>query len=249
MNPTQKELCERKSVRVFLEQPVPQSYKEMLFNAAMEAPSAGCQQLYTILDITDGQRKEKLAELCDHQPFIADAPVVLVFLADCARWTQVYEAAGCTPRKAGAGDLMLAMADACIAAQNVVVSAHSMGLGSCYIGDILENCEEVRQLLCLPAGVVPAAMLVIGWPAGRQLERKKPARFQTDYIVAKNTYPVFTQDQHRAALQDRARRGQNSQFEFDAWVQGFEKRKYDSDFAREMSRSAEQYLRDFLDKD
>lgn len=248
MNPTQRELCERKSVRVFLDLPVPDSYKEKLFEAAMEAPTAGCQQLYTILDITDQPLKEQLAELCDHQPFIASAPVVLVFLADCARWPQVYEAAGCAPRKAGAGDLMLAMADACIAAQNVVVSAHSMGLGSCYIGDILENCEEVRQALNLPAGVVPAAMLVIGWPTKQQLERRKPARFQTNYIVSKNTYPAFTPEQHRQALEDRAQRGQNEQFCFEQWVQAFEKRKYDSDFSREMSRSAGEYLKDFLDE-
>ena len=153
MNPTQQGIQDRKSVRVFLDQPVTPAMKEQLLEAAFQAPTAGCQQLYTILDITDPERKARLAELCDHQPFIATAPVVLVFLADCARWPGVYREAGCAPRPAGAGDLFLAVADACIAAQNVVVAAQSLGLGSCYIGDILENCEQVREELALPAQV------------------------------------------------------------------------------------------------
>lgn len=246
MNPTQQAIRNRKSVRVFLEQPVTPAMKEQLLQAAFQAPTAGCQQLYTILDITDPERKARLAELCDHQSFIATAPVVLIFLADCARWPEVYRAAGCQPRPAGAGDLFLAMADACIAAQNVVVEAESLGLGSCYIGDILENCEQVRKELALPAGVVPAAMLVIGWPTRQQQQRRKPARFARNYIVAENQYPVYTDAQHRQALEERALRGGNHTFDFNQWVKAFEQRKYGSDFSREMSRSAAEYLKDFL---
>ena len=232
-------LSARKSVRVFTDEPVTAAERAAILEAAFQAPTAGNQQLYTILDITDPERKARLADLCDHQPFIATAPVVLVFLADCARWPQVYQEAGCQPRPAGAGDLFLAVADAWVAAQ-------SLGLGSCYIGDILENCEQVRQELALPAQVVPAAMLVIGWPTRQQQQRKKPARFARNYIVAENQYPAFTGAQHRQALEDRAARGGNGTFDFDQWVKAFEQRKYGSDFSREMSRSAAEYLKDFL---
>ena len=149
-NPTLDALCARKSVRVFTEEPVPQAVKNALFQAAMQAPTAGNQMLYTILDITDAALKARLADLCDHQPFIADAPVVLVFVADCQRWYDGFAAAGCAPRPPREGDLLLAAADAVIAAQNTVVAAESFGLGSCYIGDILENCEDVRSALALP---------------------------------------------------------------------------------------------------
>ena len=94
-NPTLDALCARKSVRVFTEEPVPQAVKNALFQAAMQAPTAGNQMLYTILDITDAALKARLADLCDHQPFIADAPVVLVFVADCQRWYDGFAAAGC----------------------------------------------------------------------------------------------------------------------------------------------------------
>ena len=115
-------LTARKSVRVFTGDPITADERGAILHAAFQAPTAGNQQLYTILDITDPALKATLADLCDHQPFIAKAPLVLVFLADCRRWLNAYHAAGIEDvRKPGAGDLMLAMADTCIAAQNAVV--------------------------------------------------------------------------------------------------------------------------------
>lgn len=51
-----------------------------------------------------------------------------------------------------------------IAAQNAVVAAEALGLGSCYIGDIVENAEEVAALLDLPPYTMPLSMLIIGTP-------------------------------------------------------------------------------------
>ena len=156
-NPILQSLFDRKSVRVYEEKPIPAEMKQAILEAAAQAPSAGCQQLYTILDITDPALKEALAESCDHQPFIAKAPLVLVFCADCKKWYDAYLEAGCTPRTPGVGDLMLAVTDTAIAAQNAVVAAESFGIGSCYIGDIMENCDTQRSLLHLPARIPSAA--------------------------------------------------------------------------------------------
>ena len=89
-----------------------------------------------------------------------------------------------------------ACADALIAAQNTVVAAESLGVGSCYIGDILENCERVRQLLELPKYVLPIAMVVYGYPVESQKNRKKPARFEKEYIVFENKYRRLTKEEH-----------------------------------------------------
>ena len=150
MNEIMESLYQRKSMRAYEDREIPEEMKKLILKAASQAPTAGCQQLYTILDITDQKLKEALSESCDHQPFIAKAPMVLVFCADCKKWYDAYLEAGCEPRKPGVGDLMLAVTDTVIAAQNAVVAAESFGLGSCYIGDIMENCEEQRRLLCLP---------------------------------------------------------------------------------------------------
>ena len=79
MNEILKSLHDRKSVRVFTEEPISDTDKTQILEAALAAPSAGCQLLYTILDITDQAKKDRLADLCDHQPFIAKAPMVLIF--------------------------------------------------------------------------------------------------------------------------------------------------------------------------
>ena len=240
-------LSARKSVRVFTPDPVTPDERAAILNAAFQAPTAGNQQLYTILDITDPALKATLADLCDHQPFIAGAPLVLVFLADCRRWLNAYHAAGITDaRKPGAGDLMLAVADTCIAAQNAVVAAESLGIGSCYIGDVLENAEAMRDALHLPQYVVPACMLVFGRPTEQQQRRPKPARFAEQAVVCENVYTDRTPDELRADFAAKAAANGQLDYDFDKAVQAFCKRKYASDFSREMTRSAGIYWKEFL---
>ena len=240
MNEVLRQLHARKSVRAFLDKPVPPEVKRAVLEAACAAPTAGNQQLYTILDVTDQAVKDTLAETCDHQPFIAKAPMVLIFCADCRKWYDAYAAAGCAPRAPGPGDLWLALSDANIAAQNAVTAAWSLGLGSCYIGDILENAETHRTLLGLPEYVVPAAMLVFGYPTAQQLEREKPARCALEHIVHENAYRTMDAAQLEAMLAPRA-----GERPYPDWLNAFCQRKYNSEFSREMTRSAGVYLEQF----
>ena len=175
MNEILQQLARRKSVRAYEEVPVTAEEKRLILEAACQAPTAGNQQLYTIIDVTSQPLKDALAVSCDDQPFIAKAPMVLVFCADCKKWYDAYRDAGLSPRAPGAGDLMLAVTDAAIAAQNAVTAAESLGIGSCYIGDIMERCQEQRRLLSLPDYVFPAVMLVFGRPTRQQADRVKPS--------------------------------------------------------------------------
>lgn len=240
MNDIIQSLYDRKSVRVFTEAPVAPEVKHAILEAAAQAPSAGCQQLYTILDITDPALKATLADTCDHQPFIAKAPVVLVFCADCRKWYDAYLAAGCAPRAPGVGDLLLACSDTLIAAQNAVVAAESLGIGSCYIGDIMELCEEHRRLLNLPQWVFPAAMLVMGYPTQQQKDRPKPERFPLSHVVHENSYRAMGEAELREMFA-----GRTDGRDYESWMRAFCDRKYNSDFAWEMSRSVGEYLHDF----
>lgn len=240
MTNTIRELFARKSVRVFTEQEITKEQKQMILEAAMQAPTAGNQQLYTILDITDPQLKEALAESCDHQPFIAKAPLVLVFCADCKKWYDLFAVNGCAPRKPGVGDLLLAVSDTNIAAQNAVTAAWSMGIGSCYIGDIMEQYEENRRLLKLPEYVFPCAMAVFGYPTEQQMRREKPERCKISHIVHENTYREMDGDELKDMFSKNAV-GKS----FEEWCSAFCKRKYNSDFSREMTRSVAEYLNQF----
>lgn len=240
MNQVMEQLKERKSVRVFTDRPMEAEKISAILEAACHAPTAGNQQLYTIIHVTDPKLKAQLAESCDHQPFIAKAPLVLVFCADCRKWYQAYREYGCEPRKPGVGDLMLAVSDTNIAAQNAVVAAHSLGIGSCYIGDIMENAQSQRQILSLPEYVFPAAMLVFGYPTQQQLERQKPPRCEMRHIVHENGYRDMDADELKQMLSVKA-----GEREFEEWITAFCNRKYNSDFSREMTRSVAAYLEDF----
>lgn len=243
MNDVLTQIKNRKSVRVFEDRPIDSETKKQILSAAFEAPTAGAMMLYTILDITDQSLKDKLAVLCDHQPFIAKAPMVLIFLADYQRWYDTYSYAECNPRKPGEGDILLASADALIAAQNTVVAAESLGVGSCYIGDIIENCESIRELLELPDYVLPIAMLVYGYPTESQKNRKKPARFDEQYIVFENNYKRLSKEEHEQMHASLRKRSGLAPMDFQDAVKDKFNRKYMSDFAKEMNRSAAEHLK------
>ena len=238
-NEVLSQLYARRSTRVFTGRPIPEEARRAILEAAAQAPSAGCQQLYTILDIQSQALKEALVKTCDNQPFIAQADMVLVFCADCRKWLEGFQDCGCNPRVPGAGDLLLAVSDSNIAAQNAVTAAWSLGIGSCYIGDVMENCEAQRALLKLPKYVFPAAMVVFGYPTEQQLTREKPRRAPMEKIVYRDTYPEMT-EADRKALFDRA-----PEKAYIDYMRAFCARKYNSDFSREMTRSVEEYLKDF----
>ena len=242
MNEIIKQLHDRKSVRVYEDRPVGPEVKQAILEAAIQAPSAGNMALYTILDITDQTMKDKLAVSCDNQPFIATAPMVLIFCADYRRWYDVFCAHVDEVRKPGMGDLFLAQADTLIAAQNAVVAAHSFGLGSCYIGDITEHFEYHKELLGLPQYVVPAAMLCIGYPTQQQLSRPKPPRHAVSDLVHENGYSL----EKSAEMERMLSVQQNKDAEELAdWIRRFCKRKWNSDFSQEMSRSCAEMVKDW----
>ena len=242
MNEVIRQLHDRKSVRVYEDRPIEPEVKQAILEAAIQAPSAGNMALYTILDITDPEMKQKLSVSCDNQPFIATAPMVLIFCADYRRWYDVFRDHVDTVRKPGMGDLFLAQADTLIAAQNAVVAAHSFGLGSCYIGDITENFEYHKQLLNLPQYVVPAAMLCIGYPTEQQLNRPKPARHDVSDLVHENGYSLEKSHEMARMLSQQQNKTEEDLAD---WIRRFCKRKWNSDFSQEMSRSCTEMVKDW----
>lgn len=245
MNEVIKQIKNRKSMRVFEDKKISGEIKGEILNSAFEAPTAGAMMLYSILDITDQTLREKLSVACDNQPFIAKAPLVLIFLADYQRWYDSFCFEDCSPRKPGEGDILLACADAIIAAQNTVVAAESLGIGSCYIGDIIENCETVRELLELPDYVLPAAMVVYGYPVEAQRNRKKPVRFEKQYIVSENKYHRLTKEEYVKMHETRNEKSGFPDRNISEDTIALCKSKYMSEFSLEMNRSAAEYLKKF----
>ena len=242
MNETIKSIKNRKSVRVYAQKDIGDMEKKAIIDAALQAPTAGNMTLYSIIDITDQELKDRLSVTCDNQPFIAKAPLVLVFCADFNRWMQIFEKYCDDVRKVSYGDFMLSTVDAVIAAQNAVVAAESLGIGSCYIGDITENYEIHKELLNLPDWVVPACMVCFGYPSEQQIARQKPPRFEAEDVVFNNRY----EDKGADKMQEMLMKRQNlSPDEIKDYVVKFCNRKHQSDFSIEMSRSCKAMIDDF----
>lgn len=254
MNETINLLNQRKSVRAYEDRPIPSDVKDEIIKSAMRAPTAGNMMLYSIIDITDQAIKDKLAETCDNQPFIAKAPLVLMFFADYQRWYDYYKVCGVTAslgiseddvRRPEEGDLMLACCDALIAAENAVVAADALGLGSCYIGDILENYEVHKELLGLPDYVFPISMVVFGYPTEQQKERQQPDRYDKSFIVFENKYKQLNKaefDQMYARMHERMKSFNGGKLEKSAGEVNYTN-KYTADFTKEMNRSVRAALK------
>lgn len=244
MNQTLKDIYARKSVRAYENREISAKEKRIILEAALQAPTAGNMSLFTIIDVTDPELKQKLSETCDHQPFIAKAPMVLAFCMDYQKWYNAFCAHETDVRKPAEGDLMLAFADTMIAAQNTVTAAESMGIGSCYIGDFLENYETHKEILGLPKYVLPTVLVVFGYPTGQQKERVKPARFAVEDVVCENTYQEKSGEEYMVLLK---RRQSLDGEDFDRWFTAFFKRKWNCAFSEEMSRSAREMIRSWME--
>ena len=243
MNTTINELLNRKSTRIFSDKEITNEVKETIINATVAAPSAGNMQLYTIIDVEDKKMIDKLSILCDNQLFISKAKWVLIFLADYQKWYDAFRSLDLETRSIQEGDLLLATTDATIAAQNAVTAAESLGIGSCYIGDIMENYEEIKDLLKLPRYTYPACMLVFGYPDERETKVIKPKRIDNKYIVHKNCYHQLNKDELKEMLSYKAN-GKT----YEEYMKAFLQRKHNSEFSEEMQRSARLYVDDFSKK-
>jgi nitroreductase len=197
VNETWKLIKNRRSLRAYSSQPIDDEAKQKIITGAMRAPTGGNMMTYSILEVADPQNKAKLVTTCNNLSFIAKAPLVLIFLADMQRWYDFYQHSDvqemCTrlnvqyqgPQE---GDLMLAICDALIAAQNACIVAESLGMGTCYIGDIIEHIEIHREMFDLPRWVIPITMVCFGYPKRKNKPLHLSPRFDQRYIHFTDKY-------------------------------------------------------------
>lgn len=247
MNQVIETIKNRTSLRKFTDQIITDEIKTLLFECGKLAPTAGNQMLYTMLDITDKKLKEKLAIACDEQSFIAKAPMVVIYLADHQKWFDYYKLNDvkgfCETKEqlsfeaSQESDLLLACEDAMCAAENMVLAAESLGIGSCYIGDILENYEYIKELLKLPDWAFPISMLVFGY-RDKEVKQQHRKRFDSEYIIFENQYRNLSEDELKTMYQELdGKYNEKNNIGAKNYAQMFYNRKTGSEFSKEMARS------------
>lgn len=248
-------LLNRRSIRAFADTVVNEETLQLLKTTTLRAPTAGNQCFYSIIEVKDTAVKHELAVLCDNQIMIEKAPIVWIFLADSLKWDNFYKEAGSVekgiqrgiqPRKLGLGDMHLSMQDAIIAAGYAQVAAEALGLGSCYIGDVIENHEKMVKLLNLKPQAMVACMLIMGYPKEGALNGRQTKRCPNDSVFMTDSY----KEMHLSDLQ-YAYKAQEQQFQkiegCDNIADRYYFRKHMSPFMEEMNRSAKKMIKEWED--
>jgi len=200
-NETIRLLIERSSCRSFFDRKIPDTVMNLIIESGCRAATGGNLQPYSIIKIENPATKKKLAELCGDQPFIETAPVDLIFCLDfhrLKRWAEL-EWAPFSATKSFR-HFWISFQDTIIAAQNICTAADALGLGSVYVGTVLECLRELKRLLQLPDGVFPVVLLALGYPKVRPSSKKK---LGIDTIVHNETYQDLPDNELHAAFTDK----------------------------------------------
>lgn len=174
-----------RSHRKFDGRAVPPALLQLLFACACSAPSKSDLQQADIVHVTDRAAVQAIADGIPDMPWIAAAPVFLVFCGNNRRIRQIGEWRGKPFVNEHLDHFMNAAVDAGIVMMNFIRAAEAAGLGTCPISAVRNRCEAISQLLGLPDGVFPVAGLCAGYPA--EPGRISP-RLQLDVTVHTNRY-------------------------------------------------------------
>jgi len=164
----------RRSIRAFQSKEVPQEIVEKLIDMAGWAPSAGNIQPWEFIIVRKSEIKRRLVEAALGQTFIEEAPVVIVV---CANQSRSYQGYGVR------GETLYCIQDTAAAIQNILLTAYALGLGACWVGAFRE--EEAREILKIPQGIRPVAIIPIGYPAEAP---QPPSRRTVNQIVHYETF-------------------------------------------------------------
>jgi nitroreductase len=194
----------RRSIRRYTPDPIPDDLLTEVLSAGPRASSSGNMQTYSIIVTRDRALRERLYEPHMEQSMVLDAPVLLTFCADFRRMRHWLRLSGAPDNFDNFMSFMIAAIDATLASQNVALAAEARGLGICYMGSTLANCDRIGRILELPPGVVP----VVGFSLGRPAEAPAPRdRLPLSGLVHYETYHDYSDADIAAIYEQRNRKG------------------------------------------
>ena len=155
----------RRVHRYFKPDPVPEALLETVLAAALSAPSKSDLQQVAIIRVQDKAGQARIAGLIPSMPWIATAPVFMVFCGDNRRARRIAELRGKPYPNDTLDQFMNAAVDAGIVLATLGLAAQAAGLGCCPISVIRDHVAEVSRILELPPCVFPVAGLCAGYPS------------------------------------------------------------------------------------
>ena len=153
-----------RSIREYNSDPVDDELLAEVLEAGIRASSSGNMQTYSIIITRDLELRRQLYEPHMEQSMVLDAPLLVTFCADFNRMRRWLRVSNAPDNFDNFMSFMVAAIDAVLVSQNVALAAEAKGLGICYMGSTLANCDQIGRILKLPRGVVPVVGFSMGYP-------------------------------------------------------------------------------------
>ena len=150
----------RYSVRKYQDKPVEQDKLDRILEAARLAPSGSNRQPWKFVVVRDAETRKRMAEACNGQAFVGQAPVVIAAL-------------GLMPERTMSCGVPGDPVDVAIALEHIALAATAEGLGTCWIGAF--NQDKVRSVLGVPPEVKVIEVMALGYPADEPRPKNRKA--------------------------------------------------------------------------
>ncbi|MFK0009523.1 NADPH-dependent oxidoreductase [Paenarthrobacter sp. NPDC090520] len=165
-------LISHRSVRSFLDEPLPDGALETIVAAAQSASTSSNLHQWSVVAISDPTMKAELARLTHSASmrgggydFVSEAPTILLWVADMSRNHDLVTSKGAVPEVVEYVDaFLMASLDAALAGQNGLVAAEAIGLGGVYLGSLRNHSQELADLIGLPAYAYVVFGMAVGKP-------------------------------------------------------------------------------------
>lgn len=195
-----------RSIREYEDREVSQDLLDDILEAGIRASSSGNMQTYSIIVTKDKELRKKLYTAHMEQPMVVDAPVLVTFCADFNRMRKWLALNDAPVHFDNFMSLMIGAIDATLASQNCALAAENAGLGICYMGSTLANCDQIGEILGLPENVVPIVGFSLGYPAENPAPRD---RLPMQGIVHSERYNDYSNEDILEIYQERNEKGWN----------------------------------------
>lgn len=159
----------RRSVRKYLKKEVPWDHIASIIDAGRYAPSSGNLQNWKFIVVLDEGKRNSVSEACFHQSWMADAPVMIVVVAEFEKAEEYYKERG---------KVLYSAQNCAAAAQNMLLEATNLGLSSCWVSAF--HPDSIKKIFGMPKGVEPQIILTIGYSDAKP---DKPMKWPLENVL------------------------------------------------------------------
>ena len=189
-SPIIKALMARRSVRSYMDVPVAWDKIITCIETAMAAPNAGNLQIWRFVVVRNLDKRKQVAEACLQQYWMEQAPVHVVIFSKLGREEKYYGIRGTR---------LYSIQDCAMAAENIMIAAGALDLGTCFVSAFDE--EAISRIFRLPDGVRPQGVITMGYSEEKPTA---PIRYRVESLIGIEDYGMAMNEGMSGRIPDKA---------------------------------------------